>query len=331
MFLPLRIAALLSSLSIASASPPKISLRASLGTEVDSNARRAIPISETDDPIYREARPTEEVFDTLLRAVAELGFSVEPFSGSFVQANYVAGAKRFIEQATEDLFLHNGSLLVQQNLGDLFSIRLSGSGRASRVRNGTRDYTFVSGGAGWIVHVTDALELEATASVTDFGFSVEPRLSYTAPRVGGVVRITPSRRFLISASLGHVWRDYAGNALVVGTIDNGDGTDSEFLTFCDETIATRNAMGINCIPSPRNDREVQLAGAVFYRSSIVLGMNYLLRRQRSSSEFENVDRHRVSPSGHISTPPLTCVQCLGFASAQPWPIGNGRPTLARGR
>jgi len=57
-----------------------------------------------------------------------------------------------------------------------------------------------------------------------------------------------------------------------------------------------------CTPRLRRDTEVQLAAGVTYRGGILVGGQYLLRRQRSTSELENVDRHRLTLFGTVGLP-----------------------------
>lgn len=261
----------------------EFAFRVAAGTEWDTNVRRAI-----SDDTRRSITG-----DGVARLVADAHAHVAIADGHAADVGYVLGTKRFFNEATEDLLVHNLSLSTGHAFTDTLTSGIWGSLRASRMRSGERDYSIAAFGGGAAVHPLDVLSLGASASFTHFVFELDDRLSYAAPALSAEVTVRPFDRFSIGARLERAFRNYQGNALVPATVQSEDGP-IEVATYCDGSDDLEPPA---CTPVARDDREWLLSLKTAYRGRIRVSLEYLLRVQRSSSTFENIDRHRVFAHG----------------------------------
>ncbi|MEL7372761.1 MAG: hypothetical protein AAFN74_27800, partial [Myxococcota bacterium] len=70
--------------------------------------------------------------------------------------------------------------------------------------------------------------------------------------------------------------------------------------------------GYICTPAGRRlDFEITGALSISYRGPFLLSAQYLLRLQRSNSDFENIDRHRVEVTATVALPLGITANLLG--------------------
>lgn len=271
------------------------SLRATLGGELDTNARRAIQAIESD-PLEGRVRPTRVVEDGLVRAlVGAYGtFRVDPAHAVF--GELILGTKRFLRESTEDLVAQSLALGTSHEISPDWSFSTFAEVRISRIRSGQRDYDLALGGAELRL-LLGVLDLTARTYVSGFAFAVEPRFDHLGPAAVFEVGLRPLSRLRLAVRGGLLWRFYEGNGLVVGMPDDGlDG--APILTFCEEP-----SPGIRCSSERRRDEEAQLEVIGRFRSAdLMLELRYLLRLQRSTSPLENLDRHRLAAQATAGLP-----------------------------
>lgn len=198
--------------------------------------------------------------DGVARLIAELGSSIPIDEGNHLTLGYVLGAKRFFKQSTEDLLVHNLTGSTDHKLSSLFSGGAFGSYRASRMRSGVRDYSLGLAGASVAVRPHDQLVGSVHASWIDFEYVPNSALSYDGPTTGLDVAFALGSGFLAGARGQYAWRDYSRT---------------------------------------RDDTELLLAPRFAYRGKIRAAVDYILRVQRSTSDLENVTRHRFSATAAL--------------------------------
>lgn len=279
-------------LAVADTPSAKLDFRLALGEEWDTNARRVV----TGNLAILEGASLPSgpvVGDGLTRFLAdtEASFILTPHHQA--QIAYVLGAKRFYTYGSEDQLIHDLSVGTQHSFADWFWLSTWGTFRASRIRSGTRDYSLGTLGLGLNARPIDLVTIAVSGGVVGFDFKPEERLSYAGPFVGGEVSLHPTARLNFAARVDQYWRTYSGNALVRGTIDNPDGSQTEVVTFCDGKD-TPSILPPSCTQMTRNDTELAFALRGAYRGWIQVGGEYLLRVQRSNSDLEDLDRHRLS-------------------------------------
>lgn len=301
----------------------QLKLRVTLGSEWDSNAKRAIPNNQ-QNPLPNASRPDDVVQDGLARLLIDVGANLKLHERHRVRLGYVLGAKRFFTQDTEDLLVHDLRLSSIHGFTRWLSASVQGTLRASRIRSGRRDYNLglATGVLSFRLHQT--LDLNLNGGFNYFHFPIETHFDYLGPRAGGGLAWRPIRGLSVNAELNHVWRDYNSNALVRTQIIYVDdpstpGVDESLLnndprnnfdaTFCD-TAPTPYVVRI-CEPIERKDREVQVSAGVVYRGGFIVGGQYLLRIQRSTSALERIDRHRVSAFATVGLPYGITVNAIG--------------------
>jgi hypothetical protein len=258
----------------------EFSFRVSAGGEWDTNATRSI-----------EGAGGDVVSDGLVRLVVDTRVRFDPAPGHQISAGYLLGAKRFFREQTEDLLVHNLNLSSGHVLVPWLIASIVGAGKMSRIRNGTRDYNLGYVDGALTFRPLGQLDLEAHGGISGFTFPAEPNYDYLSPRVGGALTYRPIRGLSLTGGFDWVWRRYDGNALV--------RTTENMLSFCMPEEQERNI----CVPAgKRRDTEAQISINATYRGSFVVGGGYLLRLQRSNSDLEQVDRHRISAFGTVGLP-----------------------------
>jgi hypothetical protein len=290
---------------LASSPPPDtgsrahVDFRVAAGEEWDSNARRVI----TGDVgvLQGASLPSGPVVaDGLTRLLVDTQGALLLAPEHQLRLGYVLGAKRFNTYGTEDLIVQDLSASTQHGLLDWLSASTSGTLRASRIRSGTRDYTLGNAGLNFYAHAGPYLTFGAGGAFTGFDFRPEERLSYKGPTVGGDVTLRPFARLSIMGRFDYTWRKYKGNALVPGQTTDSSGNPITVVTFCDGKDDA--ILPPSCTPRSRLDTEAAVALRAAYRGRVVIGGEYLLRIQRSTSDLENIDRHRLSAYATIPLP-----------------------------
>jgi hypothetical protein len=267
-----------------------LSFRVALGEEWDTNARRTITAGDVNVLPGASLPSGPVVGDGLTRLLADTQGVFRFGERHQLNLGYVLGAKRFYGYGSEDLLVHDLSFGTSHFLSSWLSLASWGTLRASRIRSGLRDYSLGTLGAGVYVRPIELFTIGVSGGLTGFDFVPERRLSFGAPSVGGEVTVRPIARLAFTARIDHIWRNYHGNALVLGQV--GTGTNAvDRVVFCD---ATDRSTVDRCTPVARNDTEVAFALRGAYRGKVVIGGEYLLRVQRSTSRFEDIDRHRLS-------------------------------------
>ncbi len=292
-------------------------LRVAAGSEWDTNARRAIQGEAVEGTVVafpNANRPFEVVSDGLVRVVLDAAGGVRFGDRHGLRGHYVLGAKRFVEETTEDLLVQEIGITSMHQLTDPVRLSIDGTYKGSRVRSGLRDYDVITAGSGLTVRLSDALQADLQLRVTRFMFAVEPRFDYWGPRASVGLVYRPVTKFTVSLRGGGVGRFYDGRALVEGVlIDTSQPEDQNdrILTFCENPEAEREA-GYECTPAgKRQDFEILGSLSFSYRGPFLLGAQYLLRLQRSNSDFENIDRHRIELTATFGLPGKITVNILG--------------------
>jgi hypothetical protein len=258
----------------------KLSFRVSAGGEWDTNATRTI-----------QGTSSNVVSDGLVRLLVDTRVRFDPAQGHQLALGYLLGVKRFFREETEDLLVHNLSVSSAHALTSWLIATVAGTGKMSRIRSGARDYNLGYGEGALIFRPIPELDLEAHGGITGFTFPAEHNYDYLGPRAGGSIGYRPIRGLSLSGGFDWVWRRYDGNALV--------RTTENMLSFCTPAEEQR---GI-CVPAgKRRDTEAQISINAIYRGSFVVGGGYLFRLQRSNSDLEQVDRHRISAFGTVGLP-----------------------------
>lgn len=196
------------------------------------------------------------VGDAVARLVADLSAYARPLDDHAFSASYVLGTKRFFDQAAEDLLVHNLSANTQHIFGESWSASTFGSLRASRMRSGFRDYSVVYGGGSVELRALDELTLSVNGSWTSFTFVPNQTLSFVGPTAGADASVRITDQFYAGLRGQYTWRDYE--------------------------------------LSTRDDTEPSFAVRFGYRGKLRAALEYLARFQRSTSDSENIDRHRVT-------------------------------------
>jgi hypothetical protein len=266
------------------AEDPSLELRLVSGTEWDTNAQRAVK----SDVFLIDTSRREIVGDALLRVELDGKGHLPIADGHGIDLGYVLGAKRFFSEQSEDVLVHELQLTTKHDLSSLFRVEPFGRFRASRMRNSLRDYTRYGAGAEVALEPLAGWSVGAFGLYDRFAFGPEPGLSYVGPVAGGGVAWWPVDRLRLEISGAHAWRDYEGNAWQL--IDQGP-------TLCDGTDGITT-----CTPLPRNDTELSIGARALYRGNFVLGGEILARFQRSSSDFERIDRYHFSVFGTFGLP-----------------------------
>lgn len=268
------------------------SMQASSGAEWDTNASRAVSGNE-QDILIGASRDGEITQGGLLRLLLDTGLNLKVGRGHQVNLAYVVGAKRFFREGDQDLLANNLTLSTHHQLSKRINAGASGWFKSSRIRSGARDYnlgiasTHVGALLGTNMHV------DLGAEVRTFRFYNEERFNYWGPQ--GYLRASywPSKTIEFSARGSLAQRNYRGNALVEGRYTL-DPNAPPLLVFC-ESPAFEAGLGIECTPAgKRKDTEGQVELSARLRTRVVLARGgYLLRLQRSNSDFENINRHRL--------------------------------------
>lgn len=281
----------------------KVELRVATGAEWDTNARRSVTGADTD-PAANSARPAVVVPDGLMRLLLDANGQFQLWDRHTLALGYTMGAKRFFQEGTEDLWAHDFGASTQHLFTEGLSGGLSGNLRSSRIRNGSRDYWLGMVGAHLEWSPSSILDLDLTGSYLWFGFRSDDHFDYGGPRGGIGATLRPIPRLSISVHGDLVHRRYGKNGLVVATatIAGADGTfpSLPYPIYCESRSELPD--GYVCTPRLRRDTELQLAAGITYRGALLIGAQYLLRRQRSTSELENIDRHRVTIFATVGLP-----------------------------
>jgi hypothetical protein len=274
------------------------------GAEWDSNAYRAVSGGTFGAP----PGPEQVVGDAVARLLLDTGLSLQLTPKDRVDLGYVLGAKRFFSESREDLLVHEISVASAHALAGPLDLETFGTLRASRIRSGLRDYTLALAGAGLALDLTEGLTARGSASYVAFDFPAEERLAYAGPSVGAGLDWAPNARLSLSARSDFAWRAFRGNApQVVDSVDP-NGQPNQVLTYCDGSDSIAPPA---CTPKRHDGTELSLRARAAYRAGWVLGGEALARFQRSNSEFESLDRYRLSLFATFGLPAELVLNLLG--------------------
>jgi hypothetical protein len=249
----------------------RFEVRLALGSEWDTNARRTITSSASGDGVAR--------------LVAELDYELALAQDHVIHLGYVLGTKRFFGEPTEDLLVHNLTGTTVHSLSETFGLGTGASFRASRLRSGLRDYSIAVVTGAFMIKWLPNFDTSIGGAFTRFDFVPDRRLSFSAPTVVLEATLDFFDNFVATARAAHTWRDFDGNALIYVP-------ELDALTYCDGRDDT--AVFPACTPRLRTDTEILAMLRLGYRGKWRANVEYLLRRQRSSSDVEDIDRHRFS-------------------------------------
>lgn len=263
-------------------------LRASMGGEVDTNARREIE-ELAEEPIRTDA---------LLRVVVDGEGRADLGRGWRVSGQLLAGVKRFVEESSEDQWVQFTQLEIAKTIGPV-TIGPSGAFRISRVRRGVRDYALQRARLNVEVELGGGRLAGMWGAWDAYQFEPEPRFSYAGPGGGLVLRQQLGDPLLLTSWFELYQRLYDGPILVAG-----DGNAERI--FCQPTASAP------CLR--RRDSEFRVGAQLRYRGPVLAGVSYQIARQRSNSEppLEDVVRHRVSA---FATAPLPLDLLLSVQAA----------------
>ena len=290
-------------------------LRLAAGSEWDTNARRSVQGAAVQSEIVAfplASRPFEVAGDGLFRVVIDSAAGLRLGRNHGLRGHYVLGAKRFLRETTEDLLVQEIGLASEHRATDRLIIGINGTYKGSRIRSGLRDYDVLTAGIGATARLSGNWQIDVQGRLTRFDFDAEPRFDYIGPRGSLSVSYRPRRGFSFALRGGAAWRFYDGRALVESLFLTDAGPiDVGARTFCDDPEAER-AMGFECTPAGRR-RDFEVTGSVnvSYRGPFLISSQYLLRLQRSNSDFENIDRHRVELSATFILPWRVTANILG--------------------
>lgn len=274
-----------------------VRVRASLGVELDTNARRAV-----------EGRPLQiagidelVVSDGLTRAFVDASGHLRFGPGTLARLGATLGTKRFFSASTEDLVAHGLRLDIAHRDEAGWRIRAFGRGRVSRIRDGSRDYDLASGGVSFAL-TPGPFDLGVRAHLAGFGFLPEDNYDHIEPSAAVEAGWSPWPSTRIGAAMGRGWRFYRGNGLVIAQpLPDADPSVGPKLSFCEDPEVER-AEGRDCASGTRRDEDWILDLGVTYRGALVARLGYGFRSQRSSSPVENVDRHQLFASAVVALP-----------------------------
>lgn len=275
-----------------------VRFRVALGGEWDTNARRAVEGAEASE------RTRTEEGDALVRALVDAQGRLRFGRRHRLTLGYLLGAKRFFGVTGQDLVAHELTIDSRHRLFNGGALGISARGRSHRVRDDTaRDYDLGLMRTGFSFRLS-RLSFELSGALSGYDYPEQPFFSYWSPAIRGTMAVVLSRRWDISISAGYAHRDYAGPGLVQTFLVDTEGNRfGPFPTFCTNPDATEQ-----CTQVQRADDEVQVQSGISYRgpflgnSALLLGIQYLLSIQRSTSDYENVNRHRASLFATVSLP-----------------------------
>ena len=276
-----------------------VRFRIAAGGEWDTNARRSVEGAEASE----RTRPLEG--DSLVRVVVDTSGRLRLARNHKLAIGYLLGAKRFFGVSSQDLLAHELSIESQHALLDRLSLSFAIRGRSHRVRSDTvRNYDLGLLSTAITFHIDSATTLEASGRFSGYRYPEQPFFSYWSPSAQATFAWLPSRRWELSASAGYAYRDYSGPGLVqTFSVDTQGNRLGPFPTFCVGADSTEE-----CTRMERFDDEFQAGAGVVYRGrflatfAVFLGVQYLLRVQRSTSDYENVNRHRASMFATVGLP-----------------------------
>lgn len=277
-----------------------VRFRVALGGEWDTNAPRAV-----EGAAAPERAPMREA-DALVRVLVDAHVGLRFAPEHHLMLSYLLGAKRFFEVTSQDLLAHEFFLETRHRLSPASLLRISARGRSHRVRDDrVRDYDLGVTRTSYRFRLGRMVDLEMSASVSGYRYPEQPFFSYWSPSAQVGITVLPTRRWRVSASAGYAHRDYAGPGLVqTFPVDlQANLRGNPFPTFCVRPDPT-----LECTKTDRTDDEVRIDTEVTYHgrllggTAIFAGSRYILRSQRSTSDYENVDRHRASLFATINLP-----------------------------
>jgi len=203
----LPVLALLSVLPAEAAAEAAGSVRASLGGEFDSNAGRVTNVDVASEDANQAPSPDFDVVpDGLLRFIGE-GRGLWRQGPWQARGEASLGAKRFLNQTTEDLVASNLRLAVRHSFGPWF-VELEGSHRLSRMRRGVRDYGFSQADLALARRFGPRFELEVHAAAWRYAFEARPEFSYVGPVAGLEARLRLGEAYQLSAGADGLYRQF---------------------------------------------------------------------------------------------------------------------------
>lgn len=185
--------------ALTAGSKSALAFRLAVGSEWDTNARRAIGT---------DASPV--VGDGVARLVAELGTVLAPMPEHTIELGYVLGAKRFFKQSNEDLLVHNLTASTDHQLTNSLFASTFGSLRASRMRSSARDYSLGAAGGSFAFQPFEDFTAAVLGSFTDFDFVPSDMYSYSGPTAGLDASYRVWSSFNVGARGQYSWRNYRG-------------------------------------------------------------------------------------------------------------------------
>lgn len=195
------------------------SVRASLGGEYDSNAGRVTDLNDGSSDFG-------VVDDGLMRFIGE-GRGRWREGPWLLRGRLSLGAKRFINQSSEDLVATNSRLAVRRTLG-LWNLELEGRHRLSRMRRGVRDYSFSQANLALARSIGPRVEVEVHASAWRYAFEARPEFSYLGPVGGLEARVRLGEAYQLRAGIDGLYRQFDDmerthtEARVSAQLDYGD-------------------------------------------------------------------------------------------------------------
>jgi len=232
----------------------------------------------------------------VLRAVIDGGGHVALGRGWTLRGQLLAGAKRFVDESSEDQWAQFSAVEVRKSWGR-FSLGPYAAFRISRMARGVRDYAIQQArlradwdfGRGWNAGLWGGF--------VAYQFDPVPDFSYAGPSGGTTLSKELLEGLRFTGWLEGYVQDYEGRILVI----EGDAGGSTQRELCEPDEGR---------PCPgRLDTQVRLGGQLRVSGPWVAGVSYQVSIQRSNSEepvpgepgLEDVDRHRI---GAFATVPL---------------------------
>ena len=265
-----------------------VEIRFATGAEWDTNAQRAV--SSGSAPIGFSG--LQIVGDGLVRVTGQVSGQLAPTRRTGVWLRYQLGAKRFFRQQSEDFLSHQFVGQGAWSPTGWMTLGVAGSFRLSRLHSELRDYNLGNGNVSARVFLSDDLSLSARGAFTGYRFLFDDHFDFRGPSAGGGVTYRLFSGLWLDAGVDHHWRFFDQNGFVEGFVI---GTGEPKMTRCDPPAQQL----LTCTPLVPEETEVDLTGGVQYLGSFRVSARYRLRIRRSTSPYENIDRHRISLEGTI--------------------------------
>lgn len=293
-----------------------VEVRFASGAEWDTNARRSVADPNENTLALNQLGVNG---DSLVRVTGQVTSQLSPVANTSVWLRYQLGAKRFFRQKTEDYLSHQFLGQGAWYPTNWLMLSVSGAFRLSRLHSELRDFNLGTGSVAARIFVTDRLSTGVRGGFTGYRFLTDDHFDFRGPSAGVDVIYRFSPKFWIDVTADHHWRSFVRNGFVEGIIvEQVNGalidTGNRRRLFCDSPEFELQANSTLCTPIVPDETEVDLSAGIQYLGPFRLSARYRVRIRRSTSPYENIDRHRVDVEGTF--PIVERLTATGVATVQ---------------